>query len=80
MPTVINERGFQFRIYTRDHPPAHVHVWHQGYEAIIEFRDEIVIRDGDRRFSRRDIARMIEIIEVNRQYLIEEWRKIHEQV
>ncbi len=45
MPTVINERGFQFRIYTREHPPAHVHVWHQGYEAIIEFRDEIVIRD-----------------------------------
>jgi hypothetical protein len=32
--TVLREAGFEVRIYTRDHPPAHVHVAKAG--AIIE--------------------------------------------
>ena len=30
MPTVIREDGFEVRIYTFDHPPAHVHVAKAG--------------------------------------------------
>jgi len=30
MPTVLREEGFEVRIYTLDHPPAHVHVAKAG--------------------------------------------------
>ena len=30
MPTVHREEGFEVRIYTSDHPPAHVHVAKAG--------------------------------------------------
>jgi hypothetical protein len=30
MPTVLREEGFEARIYTLDHPPAHVHVAKAG--------------------------------------------------
>jgi len=67
-------------IYTRDHPPAHVHVWHQGHEAIIEFQDEITARDRGYGFTSRNLMAALEIVEGNRQQFLTEWRKIHEQI
>jgi len=36
MPTVLREDGFEVRIYTFDHPPAHVHVAKAGAIVRIE--------------------------------------------
>jgi hypothetical protein len=36
MPTVLREDGFEVRIYTFDHPPAHVHVAKAGAVVRIE--------------------------------------------
>lgn len=67
-------------IYTRDHPPAHVHVWHQGHETIIEFQDEITTRDRGNGFTNRNLMAALEIVESNKQGFLIEWRKIHEQI
>ena len=40
MATILRSNGFDFRIYTNDHPPAHVHVIKGGGEAVIELGDE----------------------------------------
>lgn len=40
MATILRVQGFDFRIYTNDHPPAHVHVIKGGGEVVIEIGDE----------------------------------------
>jgi len=35
MPAVFRDAGFDFRIYTNDHGPSHVHVVKAGNEAVI---------------------------------------------
>ncbi len=76
MPTVLNEGGYRVRINTDDHLPMHVHIWHQGNVLIIEFEDEIRLRDNFG-FSRRNERRALQVVEENRELLIREWRKIH---
>lgn len=39
-PTVKRKEGFEFLIYTKDHPPAHVHVWKAGDEVLFNLSDE----------------------------------------
>lgn len=63
-------------IYTKDHEPMHVHVWYQGNMAIIEFEDEISIRENVG-LSRRQLKQAIEIVVENRELLIDEWEKIY---
>lgn len=41
MPTISIFLGFVVQMYWRDHPPPHVHVFYQGFEALI------VIETGD---------------------------------
>lgn len=67
-------------INTHDHRPAHVHVWHQGEEAIIVILDDIHVRSNDRGFGRRNLAKALRIVEECREHLLEEWNKIHEQI
>lgn len=42
MPTVLRESGFNFRIYTDDHEPSHVHVIKAGKEAVITLGSETI--------------------------------------
>ncbi len=77
MPTLLIEAGFHFRIYTRDHPPAHVHVIRQGEKVVIEFETEIVVRDNSG-IRRRDLSRAVRIVERERDLFLAAWRKIHE--
>ena len=76
MPTIIRQNGFSIMIYTKDHEPMHVHVWYQGNMAIIEFEDEISIRENVG-LSRRQLKQAIEIVVENRELLIDEWEKIY---
>lgn len=76
MPTVLRERGFRFAINTDDHPPAHVHVYREDCEMVIEFEDDVTIRDNWG-FNRRDqaIAKLIVMAKV--EDFRAHWGKIH---
>lgn len=63
-------------IYTRDHPPPHVHVRRQGIEAVIEINDEPDVRKNEG-LNRRDLAIAIQLVEQNHEDLLLEWRRIH---
>jgi hypothetical protein len=76
MPTVLNEGGFRVKINTDDHPPMHVHIWHQGNVLIVEFETEIQPRDNFG-FSRRNESRALQLVEEHQEFLIREWRSIH---
>jgi DNA-binding GntR family transcriptional regulator len=76
MPTVLREDGFEVRIYTFDHPPAHVHVAKAGAIVRIELSTrtatEIVGAISD-----RDVKRAERLISRHARHLKEEWTRIH---
>lgn len=76
MPTVLRERGFRFVINTDDHTPAHVHVFGGGHEMVIEFEEDVRIRNNWG-FNRREQAIAKLIVIDNQEYLMLEWRRIH---
>ncbi len=76
MPTILRQSGFSVMIYTKDHAPMHVHVKHQGNVAIIEFEDEVTLRNNYG-FNRRQLKQALLIVTENRQMLIERWREIY---
>ena len=39
MPTISIFFGFVVQMYWRDHAPPHVHVLHQGQEALVSIKD-----------------------------------------
>jgi Domain of unknown function (DUF4160) len=77
MPTILRESGFAVMVYTDDHRPMHVHVWHQGNEAVLEIEGEVHIRENIG-MSRAHLRRAVRIIEDNLESLRNEWRRIHE--
>lgn len=79
MPTMLRQDGFQFRIYTDDHEPMHVHVFKAGEELIINLGDErtpVSVREN-LGMSRKDERKALVIAGDNQEYLIERWREIH---
>jgi len=36
MPTILRQGGFDVMIFTNDHPPAHVHLFKAGAEAVLD--------------------------------------------
>lgn len=63
-------------IYTRDHEPMHVHVWHQDGEAIIRFETEVTLLEVNR-MNRQNARRALTIVYENRAFLAEKWREIY---
>ncbi len=80
MPTVLRESGFQVVIYTNDHFPRHVHVKYQGREALINLGSEIedVSFRENRGLNNNQLRRAIEIVKINKLFLIAKWREIYE--
>lgn len=76
MPTVLRQAGFSVMIYTRDHEPMHVHVWHQGNEAIVRFETDVILLEING-MSRRNARMALPIVNENRELLIEKWREIY---
>lgn len=70
MPTVLRQAGFSVMIYTRDHEPMHVHVWHQGNEAIVRFETDVILLEING-MSRRNARMALAIVNENRELLIE---------
>jgi hypothetical protein len=75
MPTILRQSGFSLIIYTKDHEPMHVHAWHQGNEAIIEFENGVSLRENNG-MNRTQIKRAMRIVTQNSELLIEKRREI----
>jgi hypothetical protein len=79
MPTILRQDGFEFMIYTNDHPPMHVHVFKAEGEAVINLGDEATppsLRETIG-MSRKQERRALEIVGEHQNYLLGEWRRLH---
>jgi hypothetical protein len=78
MPTVLdNTGGFSFKINTDDHEPMHVHIWHQGNLLIVNFENEIIVRNNYG-FNDNEKRRAVRIVRANQAVLQTKWREIHQ--
>jgi len=75
MPTIIRQAGFEIRIYSQDHNPAHVHCFRAGAELIVVLAD-LTIRENNG-MSRRHAVQALEIIAEHQRFLLSEWSRIH---
>jgi hypothetical protein len=86
MPKVFTERGFEFWIYTDDHPPAHSHVI-LGTKKGRGKKAEVLIFIGDeqtrpalrsnRGMRKADVKRALSIAFQRQLELLEVWRRIY---
>ena len=79
MPTVHQEDGFDFMIYTFDHEPAHVHVFKGGEEVVINLGDAEngpSIRDN-KDMKKKNAKKATRIAESRQNFLLEKWEEIH---
>lgn len=77
MPTVHREGGFDFKINTDDHAPAHVHVWFQGAMVIIEFETDVAEREVYGSITSAQRRRALRIVAERRQHFLIKWTEIH---
>jgi hypothetical protein len=66
-------------VYSRDHPPPHVHVvTPQGQaKVLVEGRSGHPALVWNLGLSRRDLALALEAIEDHREAILAEWNRIH---
>ncbi|MBD0319727.1 MAG: DUF4160 domain-containing protein [Gemmatimonadetes bacterium] len=79
MPTIHVVDGFTVQVYTRDHRPPHVHIFHQDGEAVIALGahgEEPVVREVYR-MRTRDVLRSLEIVRENQTAFLDAWRMYH---
>jgi hypothetical protein len=72
MPIISVFFGITIRMYFGDHPPPHVHVIYQGYEALVRIDDGTLIEGSLPPRARRLIA---EWMDMRRDAIIENWRR-----
>lgn len=77
MPTILDLFGLIFQIYTRDHQPPHVHVKSQDGEAKFRVSTDDVVLIENKRMKPKDLKLAESILEANKQYVVEQWVKIH---
>ena len=79
MPTVLRIEGFEFRIYTADHRPPHIHVFNADGEAVFNLEDDDgqpSLREWDG-MRERDVRRAYRIVEFNQKVFLGRWSVIH---
>lgn len=76
-PTVLKRRehGFDVRIYTKDHVPAHVHVFDGENEAKVGLEPVNVLDNWG--FNSRELKQITELITENLEILLTEWDEYH---
>lgn len=82
MPRVLQQGGFDFRIYTNDHTPSHVHVLSGKAELVVNIGDENTkpkVRESRGVKKKADFAKVLRIVADNQDFLLEKWREIHGQ-
>lgn len=76
MPTVLQMRGFRFRIYPDDHGQAHFHVSKEGKVAKILMDGLVVIQRGTN-MDERHVVIAREIAAEHIDLLTAAWRRFH---
>jgi hypothetical protein len=72
MPTVLEIEGFRFFFYSGDrNEPPHIHVRRAGNEAKFWLNPMRSATVG--RFKPAELRRIMDIIEVNEDYFLEQW-------
>jgi hypothetical protein len=76
-PTLLSRReyGFDVRLFTKDHPPAHVHVFGGDNEAKVSLEPVAVMDNWG--FNNREVRAILDLIEDNKTMLLSEWDKYH---
>lgn len=77
MPTIFILFGYHFQFFSNDHEPVHVHVMKGGSEAKFNVQPEveIVFNHG---FKKNELAMIANIVEENREIIIERWKEFFE--
>jgi len=79
MPTVLRDTGFEFRIYTNDHGPSHVHVVKAGNEVVINLGSATtrpMVRENFG-MSTTNLRKAFLIVNQNQRFFLQEWRRLH---
>jgi len=78
MVTVLYKQryGYDVRIYTDDHPPAHAHVW-QGNKNI-QINLVTLKVDKNRGYNTREIGQIRNLVLEHQDLLLQVWHTIHE--
>ncbi|MEL6524411.1 MAG: DUF4160 domain-containing protein [Chloroflexota bacterium] len=74
MPTIVKENGCRIIIYFNDHNPPHVHALKAGKEARV-YLDPVSLWDSN--MKPNDTKQAVEIVENNRDILLNKWYEIH---
>jgi hypothetical protein len=72
MPVISVFLGITVRMYFGDHPPPHVHVAYQGFEALICIQDGKVLA-GD--LPRRPLALVREWLDLRGSDIVDNWKR-----
>jgi Domain of unknown function (DUF4160) len=75
MPTVLREAGYQFIIFTSDHPPPHVHVRREGKLAKVLLSPIEFLRTGG--LNSGEQSEILQITRNHHDFLLAEWDKLH---
>lgn len=76
MPTVLRQAGMDWRIFTNDHPPPHVHVKTSSGMVKIALDGQASII-GNTTAKIGDVRQARKITLDNEDYLLQEWDRIH---
>jgi hypothetical protein len=77
MPTIFLIGPYKIVINIKDHRPAHVHCIGPGVTVLIEVLTQDVVRNKG--VSSKDVKRLQGFIEENKEVLMNEWRRYHEE-
>ena len=69
--------GYDVRTYTKDHPPAHAHVWKGDKNLQINLMTFEV--SDIRGYNSREIRQIRKLVADNRVLLLDVWKVIHER-
>lgn len=75
MPTVLRVDGYQFIIFTSDHPPAHIHVRRDGKLAKVLLDSIEFERTGG--FNAGERGKILELVHEYHDLLLAEWAKLY---
>jgi len=75
VPTILRVGGYQFIIFTSDHPPAHVHVRREGKLAKVN----LILLEFERTggFNTSERSKILELVHEYHDFLLAEWAKLY---